>query len=119
MPKLWLSRFLIFLTLARAPSSFFPLRTTPRKESLRRTIVMNLIRLACEEIKEKLWTLSFNWIYLFLYSKPLPFDANKSYHYKQKKMLLDLITNFLLDFFYPGKKRHNTANFEIAFIGSI
>ena len=80
---------------------------------------MNLIRLACEEIKEKLWTLSFNWIYLFLYSKPLPFDANKSYHYKQKKMLLDLITNFLLDFFYPGKKRHNTANFEIAFIGSI
>ena len=65
LPKLWLSRFLIFLTLARAPSSFFPLRTTPRKESLRRTIVMNLIRLACHEIKEKLPTLSFNWIYYF------------------------------------------------------
>ena len=68
LPKLWLSRFLIFLTLARAPSSFFPLRTTPRKESLRRTIVMNLIRLAWEELKEKLWTLSFNWIYFILYS---------------------------------------------------
>ena len=31
-PKLWLSRFLIFFTLARAPPSFFPLRTTPERK---------------------------------------------------------------------------------------
>ena len=46
LPKLWLSRFLIFFTLARVPPSFFPLRTTPCKESFYcLTIVQILISL--------------------------------------------------------------------------
>ena len=69
---------------------------------------MNLISLACPGIAEKLQTLSFNWIQYFFYSSPLAFTVNKSFHYKQKKILLDLITNFLFDFLFKQEETQHS-----------